>query len=360
MAQTAPDVDATADAFARALLDSGLPRAFLPRQFTGAVDAAFSSDGSLLAVVDFPCRRRVTILDVREVEIRFVHAQRSPGKGGVCDPVAGYHSVAFAPGDDGVLASDRAGTDILTPTGTGALKVSRVAGTHAMNPRDRTMAVPADGGTSVLYRDDAHGVRRALPLDGERVVDLTFTADGRRLIVRTRESLRVWDVARLAQDGSTGPSAGPPRQPVRIPLAANVLVKRVVTDPPGERIAVLGGDAVRVWDLDSGNRLGEIRPDGAPRLECVAFWPEHDYLVTGGSATGTVPAVVIWKVSSGKRVGTLLPGANRAVTALALDSHGRHLAAIDSKGNLVLWLFPRLSLKDAAWNAAPHRVPHLP
>lgn len=352
--------DAPSDALARALMDSRSMRAFVPKRFTGAADAAFSSDGSLLAVVDFPCGKRLTVLDVLTVEPGLVHAERSKSRKPPCDPAAGYASVAFAPGDGSVLASDRTGTDVLEPTGTAALKVSRFTGTRAVNPRDRRVALPSDSGRSVDYRDDALDVRRELFLDGERAEDLSFSADGRRLIVRTRRSLLVWDVTRFTSGKSGEPDPDPTLVPLRIPLDGALAVKRLATDFAADRIAVILGNAVRVWDLGSGQRIGEIQVGAGMVLECAALWPGRDYLVTGGGGAHAAPTVAVWNISTGKYVGALQASVDRKVTAVAFDAEGHHLATVDSNGGLALWLFPRRPIKDAAWGSPPVHPPHLP
>src|SRR5262249_4214194 len=61
---------------------------------------------------------------------------------------------------------------------------------------------------------------------------------------------------------------------------------------PDSRYILSSGDAVRLWDAQTGNKLQEIPLDAL-----VAFLPDAQYFVTGGSEK-----IILWNIKTGKEI----------------------------------------------------------
>ncbi|WP_374112122.1 WD40 repeat domain-containing protein, partial [Pseudonocardia sp. TRM90224] len=96
----------------------------------------------------------------------------------------------------------------------------------------------------------------------------------------------------------------------------------LVLTPDGTHIVTGGGDAtVRIWDLVTGNSVGDPLVGHTGDVYAVAITPDGTRLVTGGyDAT-----VRIWDVATGNPVGDPLVGHTGDVYAVAITPDGTRL-----------------------------------
>jgi len=156
--------------------------------------------------------------------------------------------------------------------------------------------------------DAKKGRRVVRRLDGHRdlLMAMAFSRDGKFLVTGSRDcSVVVWNVA-----------TGRPRTS----FSYEGSLWDVSIDRSGRRVAA-GGDALRVWDVGSGEQLLCLTPPGS-HFTSVCLDPEARR-VFGGTPAGTVH---LWRMDTGKEEG-VLKGHEGSVHSLEIDLQGKTLAS---------------------------------
>jgi WD40 repeat protein len=191
--------------------------------------------------------------------------------------------------------------------------------TLALSP-DGTLVASGGSVASLPVRDLASGKLVAdAPMPGrDYVLDLAFTADGRRLIVATGES------SFSLRDAITGV------QLMRMTGHGGV-VNAVAADPRGELFASASDDGTaRLWDATTGEVLSVLTHSSAV-IE-LAFKHDGSELATAGE-TGVVS---IWNTRTGRRIQRLM-GHTDVVKAVAFYPSGDRLLSGGNDGFLQVW-----------------------
>ncbi|HET6882853.1 MAG TPA: hypothetical protein VFI31_21980, partial [Pirellulales bacterium] len=101
----------------------------------------------------------------------------------------------------------------------------------------------------------------------------------------------------------------------------------------GVRLAVLGGDQVRIWELSTCQVLSTIEVPGS---EAMIVSPRTNTVATGGHNPATGANVTVWDISSLSCVREF-DGHTQSVSAIAFSADGKLLASGGRDGIANLW-----------------------
>ncbi len=227
---------------------------------------------------------------------------------------------------------------------------------------DGNLVAVADDGPEVQVIDLRTGqVVRKLGMPAYPVNDLAFSRDGRRLAVLAQNTVVVWDVID-GQDvfGVTATTAGAVSLDlsptgdrlalghddggVRIwDLDAGQVVRcldhravptRLRFHPEGNRLAVLAGDRLALWPLNSAEETSQEPASNPAGVVSFAWSPDGTRLA---AATGVV--VQVWN-GAGTELLETHRGHTDRVRHIAFSTSGRHLASLGDDGLLKVWDVP--------------------
>ncbi len=169
--------------------------------------------------------------------------------------------------------------------------------------------------------------------NGDSVLSLAFSADGRRLAygggprffdAPPRDTtVKIWDLATDAKQVLTGHP---------------MTVMSVAFSPDGQLLATCSFDgAVRLWEVATGRSLPKLETGrGYGGAGALAFSPDGQLLAIAGTRRGMMPRVEIYKLPSGECVRTL-EGHSVAVRALAFSPDGSRIATAGFTDQVRIW-----------------------
>ena len=110
-------------------------------------------------------------------------------------------------------------------------------------------------------------------------------------------------------------------------------VSSVTFSPDGKTLASASADTVVLWDVTSAKRLGEPLKGHQNKVQSVAFSPDGKTLASASDDK----TVIVWDVASRKPLGEPLNGHRGAVSIAAFSPDGKTLASASSDKTVILW-----------------------
>jgi WD40 repeat protein len=154
----------------------------------------------------------------------------------------------------------------------------------------------------------------------DRVFSVTFSPDGRRLASGS-DAVRVWDVN--SGDLLTTCNANP--------AAPLIWVGSVSFHPDGRRLASANGNnTVAIWDSTTGKSLDVLRGHGP---NSVCFSPDGERLASAGYDQ----TVTLWNTASGAELHTLRGHTALWVSSVAWAPNGQRLASGSADRTVRVW-----------------------
>jgi WD40 repeat protein/DNA-binding SARP family transcriptional activator len=230
--------------------------------------------------------------------------------------------LAFSPGGSTIATTSVDGTAKVWEAATGK-ELLTMAGHGGwvfgvdFSPDGRFLATAGEDGTARVW-DVATGDQR-LVLSGHTglIRDVAYSPDGSRLVTSSGDgTVRVWDVS----------PQGAPEQTI---LSRGDAVTNVAYSANGGVLATADRRVV-LWDVSTGRKVLTL-PRPTVGFD-AAFAPDGATLVTGGLSG----APRLWDTTSGESV-RVLRGAESWIASFAFGPDGSLVAGGDEDGQVVLW-----------------------
>ena len=228
-------------------------------------------------------------------------------------------------------------TDIRTGRELSTLEFSRGIDQLTFSPDGKTVAFGSLG--KIHLWNTETGDELKIPLVDRaadihkmpHVTALAFLPDDTTLVSGTNQGgIQTWSVA-------TGEALAVIAKPTEHENLGRISALRF--SPDGTLLAAGSHNLIRIWDVDTGNKLlsantkhkrGNTTFGGYPEL--LVFSPDSAILVNG-LGPGTIQ---LWDVTTGDRI-AVLDGHTQKVETLAFSSDGKTLVSAAADGTILLW-----------------------
>ncbi|NJL00260.1 MAG: WD40 repeat domain-containing protein [Spirulinaceae cyanobacterium SM2_1_0] len=180
----------------------------------------------------------------------------------------------------------------------------------------------SSGGDTGIHIWQNGRYERAIINHFHNILALAISPDGRVLVSGGLDGIRVWDL--IAQ------------RPLYTLARFGTPTYKLAISTDGYTLASGGRDGrVQLWDLRTGDRLGEWQaPDLGP-VTALAFTPDGETLLAGGDDR----LIYIWDLATGETVRPPLRGHTGEIRALTVHPSGEFFASASDDGAR-LWELP--------------------
>ncbi|KAJ7842474.1 hypothetical protein B0H14DRAFT_3868883 [Mycena olivaceomarginata] len=184
---------------------------------------------------------------------------------------------------------------------------------RSYGPRFREL-IKASGALDVVWPPS-----ETLVIQGTgQVTSVAFSPDGTRVASGSADTIRVWDVATGQQIGD--------------PLAGHTdSVKSVAFSPDGKRIASGSRDkTIRVWDAATGQQVGDPLTGHTDFVKSVVFSPDGTRIASGSRDR----TIRVWDAATGQQVGNPLTD---SMGPVAFSPDGTRIASGSRDRTIRVW-----------------------
>jgi WD40 repeat protein len=236
-----------------------------------------------------------------------------------------FNTIVFTPdgktiasgGNDGVAFWDVATGQLIGELAFPPSNIQEVV----FNPDGQILASVSRDGTIILWNMTTGQPNGMLPTFSHfgQVHSVTFSPDGQTLVSGGNKRIILWEIATwqliTTLEGYTDD------------------VKSVAFSPDGQTLASGGMDgAVILWNVASGQPIGEPLEGHTLSVESVVFSPDGT-LLASGSLDNTI---ILWDVATSKQW-SRLEGHKDRVNNVAFSPDGTILASASSDNTIILW-----------------------
>ena len=235
-------------------------------------------------------------------------------------------AVAFSPDGNRIASGDSSGEVRLWDSSSGRAVGKPLEGhqervTSLVFSPDSARVASGDDTGAIRTWKIVHGVSVGDALRGREpsVLSATFSPDGMRVVSSRYDRVVQW--WNLESSGQT-----------KI-LSRHTYLALVVSDPGGSVAASIHDETLRLWDMNSGRRLGETGVSAS----AIAFSEDQTAMVVGDYEGG----VRLWDLNSG-RVTALEPAHRSSVRRVAVSRDAKLVASDDDSDtrSVRLWEVP--------------------
>ena len=291
---------------------------------TNPMDIAFSPDGNAFASICFDGILR--LWDYNEEFLRKLRTDRNQPKATFKIERMrrlGWMHIIFGPNSSTITCAGEDGTVLLLDTTTGMQKTSILGHTNrvssiAFSP-DGSIIASGRGEQILLWDVNTTEIVTTLNTKGLGVRTVTFNQCGSMLASGNEDNtLLLWDMQTKQLKSEI---VVPPLETNRVSWIA---IEAIAFSPDGKILASIGGNedySVYLWDAAT-EQLKSTLKGHQRHVQCIAFSPDGNYLVSGSSDE----TIKLWDVTTGK-LRTTLKGHSGFVFGVAFSPDGTKLAS---------------------------------